>query len=83
MKKDELRALTSKLRVTDAELLQRGTALTHAQEQLRELSEQQSEQLMRADELHVGHQHIACVLRVDTLHVGHQHLACALRVGIV
>ena len=53
-KNDDLRAMTSKLRVTEAEVTQRATALSNAQQQLGELSEQQSTQLLRMDELHVS-----------------------------
>ena len=61
VKNDELRSQLSKLRVAEAELAQRSTALSSAQEQLGQLSEQQSEQLLRADELHVGH--YACAVQ--------------------
>ena len=53
-KNDDIRSLTSKLRVAESEIAQRSTALSHTQDQLASLSEQQSEQLIRVDELHVS-----------------------------
>lgn len=53
-KNDDIRAVTSKLRIAESEIAQRTTALSNAQAQLATMSEQQSEQLLRVEELHVS-----------------------------